>query len=217
MRVEPAVSRAKFETEVRHLQCQADTLRTWGCLVQRVSYPEVDVVFVPRTPLLVTFSVPMSQGLIQRVHPVSFNVEAQAQEFSPVTARAFGVRVLMDDYDQRAPSVTFRDPWTWELLRAGELPQGTHLDEKGSARNVLLDQHPLTNVPFLCMRGTREYHEHPQHTGDDWMLMRGGSGLFALLSTVWRTCVQQSRLHLVLRPPNNIGLRWEAQDPGKKR
>src|SRR5687767_9742255 len=101
MRIEPAVSRAKYETEVRHLRGQADTLRTWGCLVQRVSYPEVDVVFVPRAPLLVTFSVPMAQGIIQRIQPVSFNVEAQRQEISGVTARAFGVRVLMDDYDQR--------------------------------------------------------------------------------------------------------------------
>jgi hypothetical protein len=182
-----------------------------------VSYPEVDVVFVPRAPLLVTFSVPMVQGIIQRIQPMNGRVETQRHELGLVTARAFGVRVLMDDYDQRAPSVTFRDPWTWELLPFGALPQAINVDDKGNALKVLHDQHPLTNVPFLCMRGTREYHEHPQHTGDDWMLMRGGSGLFALLSTVWRTCIQHPFLHLVLLPPQQVGPVWEFRDPGKKR
>lgn len=217
MRIEPAVNRAKYETEVRHLQDQADTLRTWGCLVQRVSYPTVDVVFVPRAPLLVTFSVPVAQGIIQRVQPLNANLEAHRQEFRGATARAFGVRVSMDDYDQLAPSVTFHDPWTWELLRPGNLPPALLLDDKGTVRSVLLDQHPLTNVPFLCMRGTREYHEHPQHTGDDWMLMRGCWGLFDLLWMVWRTCIQHPYLHLRLRPPHQVGLVWEARDPRKER
>jgi Predicted metal binding domain len=41
---------------------------------------------------------------------------------------------------------------------------------------------------FLCLPGTRAYHEHPAHSGDPWELHRktGEGRLFALLETVWR-------------------------------
>jgi len=28
-------------------------------------------------------------------------------------------------------------------------------------------------IPFFCIRGIREYHNHPYHTGDAWLLYRG--------------------------------------------
>jgi hypothetical protein len=28
--------------------------------------------------------------------------------------------------------------------------------------------HPTTGKPFICMRGTREYHTHSSHIGDLW-------------------------------------------------
>jgi hypothetical protein len=28
--------------------------------------------------------------------------------------------------------------------------------------------HHLTNLPFVCMRGAREYHTHPSHVTDLW-------------------------------------------------
>ena len=27
-------------------------------------------------------------------------------------------------------------------------------------------------IPFLCHPGVREYHEHPAHDGNDWLLHR---------------------------------------------
>jgi hypothetical protein len=208
MRVEPAVSRTKFDAEVRHLHEQAVSLRRWGCWVQRTDYPEVDIVFVPRAPLRISFSVQLAGGVIIHSQPVF--AHAREVELAPLANRALGVRVLMDDYDQRAPSVTFRDPWTWELLPYNELSRAILVDEKGTSRVVLLDSHPATKQPFLCLRGTREYHEHPQHSGDDWMLVRGSFGLFALLSTVWRTCVENARPHLLLKPPDQVQIQWEA-------
>jgi hypothetical protein len=137
-------------------------------------------------------------------------------EFPALSARAFGVRVMMDDYDQRAPSVTFRDPWTWELLPSNALPIGYTIDEGGKSQPVRLDGHPTTQQPFLCLRGTREYHEHPQHSGDSWMLYRGNKGLFDLLTLVWLTCVQQVRAHILLQPQVPGELRWEPQPPAER-
>lgn len=40
------------------------------------------------------------------------------------------------------------------------------------------------DVPFLCLAGVREYHEHPAHTGDSWWLHRrsGAASLSHLLN-----------------------------------
>ena len=56
-------------------------------------------------------------------------------------------------------------------------------------RDLLVDQHPITGRPFLCVPGTREYHSHPQHSGDDWLLHRstGAGRLIPLCDLLWRT------------------------------
>ena len=76
----------------------------------------------------------------------------------------------MAGYDQRPPSITFRDPWNWDLLQFGALSIGMLTDDPAKPQQVVLDAHPVTKRPFLCLRGVREYHEHPQHDGDDWAL-----------------------------------------------
>ncbi len=42
------------------------------------------------------------------------------------------------------------------------------------------------DIPFLCVAGVREYHEHPAHSGDQWELYRssGGGRLIRLLEIV---------------------------------
>ena len=54
--------------------------------------------------------------------------------------------------------------------------------------------HPTTGLPFICMRGSREYHTHYSHTNDPWDNYRGQSGTDLLgilkqLHRVWRRCV----------------------------
>jgi Predicted metal binding domain len=214
MRIDPAVSRAKYAEAIRHLDAQAETLRQRGCWVQRMSYPEVDVVFLPRAPLRVSVPVVQASELILR--PGSAKATLMPISLGALAGRAFGVRVLMDDYDQRAPSITFRDPWTWAPLAHGEIPIGYTVDETGKAQLVRLDEHPETKQPFLCLRGTREYHEHPQHTGDDWMLYRAGASLFDLLSQVWLTCVQQAHPNILFLPQKGLPLSWEPSSPTQR-
>jgi hypothetical protein len=33
--------------------------------------------------------------------------------------------------------------------------------------------HGPDEVPFVCLPGIREYHAHPAHSGDSWLLHRG--------------------------------------------
>jgi hypothetical protein len=47
--------------------------------------------------------------------------------------------------------------------------------------------HPLTNRPFICMRGSREFHTHPSHVSDLWENAKNGSSftLGGILTQVW--------------------------------
>jgi hypothetical protein len=41
----------------------------------------------------------------------------------------------------------------------------------------LMQDYGPESVPFLCLPGTREYHDHPGHSGDAWELHRpAGAG-----------------------------------------
>lgn len=207
MRVDPAVARAKFAREVARLEQQRDVLRSWGAWVVQTAYPTVDVVFVPRKPMKLTAPIPQMSIIVPAVPSLA------TREIPVLAARAFGVRVALDDFDQRAPSVTFRDPWSWDYLAPDRIPLGQTIDEHGKNQLVVLNDHPETRRPFLCIRGTREYHEHPQHTGDEWALYRGHIGLFSVLTTVWRTCVELARPNLILLGPGQLQLQWEAEAP----
>jgi len=210
MRLDPAVARRKFAREVARVEAQRAILRSWGCFVEGTTYPHVDAVFVPRKPM--RLSLPMdprqAQGLIILARPEPQFVRV---ELSALAARAFGVRVDLENFDQCAPGVTFHDPFSWELLPIDQLPIGQNVDEHGKALRVLLDGDSQKKRPFLCMRGTREYHEHPQHTGDEWALYRGQYGLFGTLHTVWRTCVEGARANLILVPGKGAQLQWEVE------
>jgi hypothetical protein len=44
----------------------------------------------------------------------------------------------------------------------------------------LMQSYGPEEVPFLCLAGVREYHEHPGHSGDAWELHRAaGAGRLA--------------------------------------
>lgn len=94
------------------------------------------------------------------------------------------VRLRYDNYDLWPPSLTFIDPCSGApAVPAVQAPDRVD----GEVRNVLLGL-PGTGQPFLCLPGLREYHHHPQHTGDDWLLHRAaGEGRLAVIcDRIWR-------------------------------
>ena len=115
---------------------------------------------------------------------VAFVAPVAVGEMSlPVITTA--IRLNFDNYDLWPPSLTFIDPMTGQpALPVVSAPER---DQHGEPRNVLLG-HPITKLPFLCLPGLREYHSHPQHSGDDWLLHRtSGQGRLAVIcDRVWR-------------------------------
>jgi hypothetical protein len=67
----------------------------------------------------------------------------------------------------------------------------------------LMQAHGPDEIPFPCLPGVREYHEHPGHSGDPWLLHRGGGEgtLYFLLEKLYQYGVAPiSTYHVQLVP-----------------
>lgn len=170
--VDPEVSRAKFEREVSAFRTLDSEYRQRGWLLLEAEFPRVLVAMAAR------------------------------QLKPPAVVCA----VLLDytDYDARPPSVRLVDPFTRAPYRADELPTilKRAVEQQASlppgialppgmqgrlvAEQPLMQWHEPDEVPFLCLPGVREYHDHPGHSGDPWELHRhtGAGRLVRILEVV---------------------------------
>ena len=179
--VDPAVARAKFARELSDYRRQEDEYIRRGWWMVRAEYPEVFVVF--GTPHL-----------------------------KPPSA-IFGVLLDFTNYDFWPPSVKLVNPFTKEPFLWKELPAPARLHRSvpvqvpipapleamgvpaGQVINqvqTLMQSHGPDLVPFLCLAGVREYHQHPGHTGDHWLqYRRSGRGTLAdILNTIYKYGVE---------------------------
>ena len=204
-RADPEVSRIKFEREVGILTDQRDVLQSRGIFILGEStFPIVELMFVPRRPLKFAMAV-QQQGLIALSQPSMALVDVPS-----IAGRAFKARFDLTDYDLRAPSLEFRDPWTDELLSYATMLRAVEYEKERQAHNVLLDDHPTTHKPFLCLRGVREYHEHPQHSGDDWLLYRTEMSLFSIAMSLWRVTLDLTQPMLLLKQ-TGLEVQWVSE------
>lgn len=167
--VDPAVSRRKFDREISEYRTNEAVYRARGWILSQADFPSVVVILCAAgltPPAIIT--------------GVSFNYS---------------------NYDAQPPSVRFVNPFTLEPYKGTELPTTLQrqilspvpegLVMPGAARAQLVAHQPLLqsygadDVPFLCLAGVREYHEHPAHSGDSWDLHRAsGAGRLARLLEV---------------------------------
>lgn len=204
MQLSPEVNRKKYERELSRLGDQRVVLEQRGIhLLSSSVFPIVELLFVPSHPL----RIPLPP-------PPGMNIAPNAQygvDLWGFSMRAFKAHFDLSDYDLRAPSLEFRDAWSDKLLPVGQIA-AMEFDKERQGYSVLLPDHPNTHRPFLCMRGIREYHEHPQHTGDDWLLHRNTTTLFSTVLLLWRVTIDLIRPQLAFSPNGlNITLGCEAK------
>jgi hypothetical protein len=187
--VDPAVSRAKFDREIRAFRRLAADYRKRGWFLADASFPTALVVMA-------------------------------APQLKPPAVVA-GVLFDYTDYDLRPPSVRLVDPFSAEPYRAKDLPvQLFRQVEDGNfrveiagpvgaptpklmARQPLMQSYSPDEIPFLCLAGVREYHDHPGHSGDSWELHRpsGAGRLVRLIEVIDRYGVRPlSGYNLALEP-----------------
>jgi Predicted metal binding domain len=104
----------------------------------------------------------------------------------PIPAMTACVRVDFTNYDLWPPSVEFINPFTGEYAPP---PVQALVDSDEGPRNLVVHSHPETNRPFFCVPGVRQYHDHPQHSGDSWLLHRrsGEGSLATICDRIWRS------------------------------
>lgn len=171
--VDPAVSRQKFDREVAVYRKLEDEHVKRGWFLLKAEFPEVFVVFA-------------------------------APKLSPACV-VLGVVLDFTDYDFQPPSVRLVHPFTRVPYKYRELPnklvrtvlnpappeaamQGAVI----ATPQALMIAHTPDEVPFLCLPGVREYHNHPGHSGDLWALRRSTAEgtLFFLLSQIYKYGVE---------------------------
>ena len=98
-------------------------------------------------------------------------------EFEHADKPSLRVRFHCDDWNTLPPSI--------KLLTSEGEPLTVVPGRKTGVFNH--SAHPNTGNPFICMRGSREYHTHPSHTPDLWEPLRGQSSysLGGILTKVW--------------------------------
>jgi hypothetical protein len=164
--VDPRVSRAKFDHEVELYYAIEEELIERGWWLVKAEFPKVFVVF--GTPKLKPPSV------------------------------VFGALIDFTNYDLWPPSVRLVNPFTRKPYTFAESP--THLNriaapsggQFGGGIQPLLQAHNPNEIPFVCMPGVREYHEHPGHSGDSWLIHRktAEGTLFFILEQLYKYGIQ---------------------------
>ena len=98
-------------------------------------------------------------------------------------SRPLRLRMAANDWNELPPSI--------DLLN----PDGSALSDRLPGGIFHPGAHPATGRPFICMRGSREFHTHPSHVNETWAQYRGqdGMGLIGILlqiATAWRKAVR---------------------------
>jgi len=179
---EPAVSRAKFEQEVADFRDLEADYRSRGWFLLESEFPVVQL-------LLATDKLQGPPAVVA------------------------GVRFDYTNYDAAPPSVQLVNPFTSEPYAAKDLPVNLNRAMPGQAvalpgmpgnlqiqgAQPLMQAHDPEEVPFLCLAGVREYHDHPGHSGDSWELHRasGAGRLVRLLEIIHRYGIEPIRGYAV--------------------
>jgi hypothetical protein len=200
--VDPAVSAAKLERQLDDWKSNADQYAERGWQILDQSGLEVDIAFATRLPV-----GPMND----------------------LVAIPLAVRFDFHNYDVWAPSVRIIDPLNRCWL---QIPRVRAIDFKsstvaGAPLDLFVHGHPESGHVFLCKAGTREYHTHFEHSGNDWLLYRdqGYGTLARLCDLLWRTAVRSitglnfvgQRVEVAGIGPSNFGIEVRQENSDELR
>jgi hypothetical protein len=168
--VDPSVSAEKFDREIDDFLSIRSQYEQRGWFLVEASFPKVFLI-----------------ATAANLHP---------------PAVVFGVSFDFANYDARPPSVRIVDPFTRRPLVGKELPTTLNRAVPADAVEIpglpgqlqmvaaqpLMQFHDPEDIPFLCLAGVKEYHDHPGHSGDAWELHRSsGAGRLGRLVDVIHT------------------------------
>ena len=157
--VDPAVSRRKFDREVALYKNLERLYCARGWFLVKAEYPEIFIVF-------------------------------GAPKANPSVV-VLGALLDFSNYDLWPPSLRIVNAFTREPYNYGSLPTkldrnvgivDTPIGKQIQAQALMQPGYTPNALPFFCIPGVREYHEHPAHSGDSWLQHRGrGEGTLSFI------------------------------------
>lgn len=161
--VDPVVSMKKFEQETGQFCESAAIHRSRGIIMLDRRFPNIKIAFC--SPQIKPFPI------------------------------VFAVNIDFTNYDLEPLSVRFINPFSFELISHQELSHDfkrkiNGINGQPQFQKLCLELHGL---PFICLPGIREYHEHPDHSNDPWLTHRGKGGegtLGFIIDKLWEYGIQ---------------------------
>lgn len=147
--VDPEVTKIKFNQEIREFKRLENEYRKKGVICFKITPLSINLLFA-----------------IPSIMP------------QPI---AFAVKIDYTNWDVEPPSIRFIDPFTEHILQREEIKINFYQVKDKNAIRILPNGHLAELdllqgangiVPFFCIQGVREYHNHPAHSGNSWMLYR---------------------------------------------
>jgi len=98
------------------------------------------------------------------------------------------LRLTCDGWDETPPAITLltAEGVPLSTSNAADMTYGPMFARSNSVFNT--SAHDMTGRPFICMRGSREFHTHPSHRHEAWENYRrlSGNDLIGLVVQLWR-------------------------------
>jgi len=201
----PQVNVAKYEREVGNFKRDAARYRSLGVFLLAADYPTV----------LIAFAAPQLKPspLVFAMHAdyTDYDLQPPSVRFvdpftsEPYKASELPTKMMRSVEQSLPPGVAFpaggaglpgAPPGMTPAMPADGPPLGIPASDpmvpgmqagvRFVAQQPLLQAYGPDEIPFLCLAGTREYHEHPGHSGDSWELHRttGAGSLIRLIEVV---------------------------------
>lgn len=191
--IEPSISRKKFDREIKKFKKIEQTYRKKGIMLFEHEFPKV----------ILAFAVP---------------------KLRPTPPIAFAVKLDFTNYDLEPPSITFIDPFSGDVLKRGQIPvkflqisQPEQFIPNIPAQQQITSQDLLQGnsdtIPFFCIPGVKEYHDHPYHSGDSWFLYRnkGEGELITLVDQLYNYSMPYIQGYQVNLTPQVAGFQIGAK------
>jgi hypothetical protein len=179
-----AVSRRKFEREVASFLRHQSDYQERGWLLLDATFPTVMLVLcAPQVrPMCVLFGVEIDFTNYDSAPP-------SVRFVDPFTRALLTCQDLITRLPRRRIPPPLEAPNGHRAAGAGPAVVNTPVLPPVIPTPIptvdLLQGYGPGDVPFLCVPGVREYHEHPAHSGDVWLLHRGtGAGRLDMLLNV---------------------------------
>ena len=184
---DPAVSHRKFEREIAAFRSQAEVYGRRGWFLAEAAFPHALVILATAKtqPMSILCGVwfdysnyDAAPPSVRLVHPMT----REPYKWSELPTRLPRMPAPPDvgnAVPQVAPGAAQPPPpGVVQSPPAGLVqalpPEVVQALVQGGAQAQLVAAQPLMqaygddDIPFLCIEGVREYHEHPAHSGDKW-------------------------------------------------